>query len=152
MTDTPPPGPTMHDLMATVGEVLLLWGFLETAVRKRLAVIHAAETKTPTKVSMLTQWRKTEADGGDRHLAQLFADIEEVATLRNYLAHGLSSASANPWCSEEAAVVCVTSDGTRRTVTISEMQHAKDRLHTITNRVHDLPMGIKIDEFYHKPK
>ncbi|SDB00122.1 hypothetical protein SAMN02927914_06887 [Mesorhizobium qingshengii] len=138
MTDTPPLGPTMRDLMATVGELLLLWGFLETAIRKCLAVIHTAEGKPPTKAPVLTQWRHAEADGGDRRLEQLFADIEEVATLRNCLAHGLSSVSANPWRGEEAAVVCVMHDGSRRCFTIGEMQEAKDHLHVTTNRVHDL--------------
>lgn len=128
----------MRDLMATVGELLLLWGFLETAIRKRLAAIHTAEGKPPTKTPVFAQWRHAEAERGDPRLAQLFADIEEVATLRNCLAHGLSSASANPWRGEEAAVVCVMHDGSRRRFTIGEMQEAKDRLHVITNCVHDL--------------
>ncbi|UVK36390.1 hypothetical protein LHFGNBLO_003304 [Mesorhizobium sp. AR10] len=129
----------MRDLMAAVGEVLLFWGFLETAIRGRLAVIDtvAVEAKPATKASVLAQWRNAEADRGDARVVQLFADIEEVAALRNCLAHGLSSASADPWSGKEAKVVCLAPDGSR-SVTITEMQDAKDYLHGMTNRVRDL--------------
>ena len=130
----------MRDLMAAVGEVLLFWGFLETAMREYLAVIHPVEAILPTKAPVLSQWRKVKADRRDARFVQLFADIEEAAELRNCLAHGLSSASADPWSREEAAVICITPDGSRRSITIYEMHEARDRLHRMTNRVRDLPI------------
>ncbi|MER9877358.1 hypothetical protein [Mesorhizobium sp. M0195] len=71
----------MRDLMVTVGELLLLWGFLERTTRKCLAVIHTAEGKPRAKAPVLAQWRHAEAGRGDPRLAQLFPEI--VATLRN---------------------------------------------------------------------
>lgn len=98
----------MRDLMAAVGEVLLFWGFLETAMREYLALIDPVEAILPTKAPVLSQWRKAKADRRDARFVQLFADIEEVAELRNCLAHGLSSASADPRSRDEAAVICIT--------------------------------------------
>ncbi|TIO72902.1 hypothetical protein [Mesorhizobium sp.] len=128
--------------MATVGEVLLMWGFLERAMRERLA-LRQANAKPRAKSSTLIQWRKAEEQakgGGDLGLIQLFAEIEKVAMIRNYLAHGLSSASADPRSNQEAAVVCVMPDGRSRRLTWTEMQVAKDHLHTVTNRVRDLAL------------
>src|SRR5689334_1592162 len=129
MADAPPPGPDMRDLMATVGELLLLWGYLESAVRQRVASIEATDSKT-SKASILARWRKAEkaTRPKDSKLAQIFADIEEVAAMRNCIAHGLTSASANPWSSDEPEVVCVMPDASCRSITMSEMTNAKTRL------------------------
>jgi predicted nucleic acid-binding Zn-ribbon protein len=133
-------GPDMTDLMAIVGEVLLIWGFLETAMRERLAKIHP-KAEQATKAPVLSQWRKAEeqaTDGTDPRLAQLFADITEAGSIRNCLAHGLTSASADPWSDVEAAVVCIEQNGNPRHLTISQMSETKHLLQVLTHRVRNL--------------
>jgi hypothetical protein len=139
MDEAPRIGPDMRDLMATVGELLLLWGFLESEIRQRISSIEADDSKS-SKDSVLTRWRNMEklTRPNDSSLAQLFADIEEVAAIRNCIAHGLTSASANPWSSEEAKVVCVMPNGSHRNITLLEMTEAKNRLHSLANRIRNL--------------
>jgi hypothetical protein len=138
MDEAPHIGPDMRDLMATVGELLLLWGFLENAIRERVLPIEPSDPRN-SKTPLLMRWREAEkaTRSDDSKLAKLFADIDEVAVIRNCIAHGLMSASANPWSSEEPEVVCFTPSSDRR-ITMSEMNNVKQRLYSLTNRVRDL--------------
>jgi hypothetical protein len=138
MADTSPPGPDMRDLMAAVGEVLLFWGYLETEIREHVARIEPSDAK-PSKSPLLARWRKADSHSSNPQLAELFRDIEEVAAIRNYLAHGLSSASANPWSSDELEVVCRLPDGGRGSITLSGLRDAKRRLDSLRIRVRSLP-------------
>jgi hypothetical protein len=142
MIDVQAMKPTMRDLMATVGEVLLMWGFLEAAMRERLAS-RPASAEPDAKISTFARWRTAEEQAkgdSDPALINLIAEIKEVAQIRHCLAHGLSSASADPRSDKQAEVGCVMLDGTRRRFTITEMQEAKDQLHALTSRVYDLPL------------
>jgi len=132
----------MTDLLAAVGEVLLLWGHLETAMRERIAAIPRDRPEAPPKnASVLSEWRKAEEQtqaGRVLQWEELLADIAEGAAIRNCLAHGLSSASANPWGSTEAQVVCRLKDGSDRTLTLSELKQAGRTLHELRMRVQNL--------------
>jgi len=134
----------MTDLLAAVGEVLLLWGHLETAMRKRIAAIPRDYPKAPPKIaSVLSEWRKVEEQtcaGRGVQWEELLADIGKGAAVRNCLAHGLSSASANPWDSTEAQVVCHLSNGSSRTLKLSELKQAGHMLHELRMRVQNLPL------------
>ena len=136
MRDETPSGLDMRDLMATIGEVLLLWGFLETAMRTRLAVLGKGAAGN-INVPLLTRWQlaeQTEAPN-DPHFAQLVKDIIAVAAIRNSLAHGLSSASADPQGSEEPRVVCRDRDGISISYSISYLEKAKRKIHDVSVRV-----------------
>ena len=141
MTDQQNLGPNMTDLLAAVGEVLLSWGHLETAMRERIAAIQRGRSSTLPKTSILIQWRNAEnslaVDRG-AEWTQLNADIDNSAAIRNCLAHGLSSASANPWDSREPQVECRLADGTSRTLMLSELKVAERDLHKLRMRVQTL--------------
>lgn len=136
MTDETPSGPDMRDLMATIGEVLLLWGFLETAMRKRLAALCNGEAGN-TKMPLLAQWQNAEQTVApdDPHFAQLVEDIIAAAAVRNSLAHGLSSASVDPRGSEEPRIVCHGRDGIAITYPLSALEKAKRQIHDVRMRV-----------------
>ena len=121
----------MRDLLAAVGEVLLRWGFLEHEMEKWLV---GPET------SILSRWRDTvrRSDDVDGTGANLLADVKEVASVRNLLAHGLWSASVDTRNGEEAKVVCRATDGHKHTITLSKLQEMERRLHALKVRVGQL--------------
>lgn len=139
MDETVRVGPDMRDLMATVGELLLLWGFLENAIRDRVSQIKPSDPSV-SKTLPLMGWREAEKAKrpNDSKLADLFAEIDDVAAIRNCIAHGLTSASANPWDKKEAMIVCTLLNGSKREISMSELTNVKNRLHLLTNRIRDL--------------
>lgn len=126
----------MRDLMATIGEVLLLWGFLETALRGRLAALGEGEAGN-TKLPLLARWQHAEQTEAphDPHFARLVEDMVAAAAVRNSLAHGLSSASVDPQGSEEPRVVCRDRDGLAITYPLSALEAAKRQIHDVRMRV-----------------
>lgn len=136
MTDEATSWPDMRDLMATVGEVLLLWGFLESAIRDRLAALSDGKA-TNKSAPLLTMWQHAEqaAVPNDPRLRQLVEDIATVAAIRNTLAHGLSSASADPHGFVEPRVVCHGRDGASIVYPLSSLEQAKQQIHDVRLRV-----------------
>lgn len=126
----------MRDLMATIGEVLLLWGYLETAMRNRLATLSNGEAGN-TRIPLLTRWLHAEQSvaSDDPHFSQLVEDIIAAVAVRNSLAHGLSSASVDPRESEEPRVVCHGRDGKAITYPLSVLEKAKLQIHDVRMRV-----------------
>ncbi|MER9403659.1 hypothetical protein NKI36_06305 [Mesorhizobium caraganae] len=137
-------GPNMRDLLAAVGEVLLKWGFLEHDMEKWLQRNRAAgRTLSVDRTSIITLWRdkvRPSATDATGIRSTLLADVGEVASVRNSLAHGLWSASANPWGGKEAEVVCRARDGTYRNITFSELLETERRLHSLRERVRMLDL------------
>ncbi|TIS58443.1 MAG: hypothetical protein E5W91_08170 [Mesorhizobium sp.] len=136
MADETPSAPDMRDLMATIGEVLLLWGFLETAMRERLYVLRNGDAGH-SKMSLLVRWQHAEQSAAldDLHFQQLVEDIIAAAVVRNSLAHGLSSASVDSRGSEEPRVVCRDRDGIAVTYSLSALEKAKQQIHDVRIRV-----------------
>lgn len=137
--------PNMRDLLAAVGEVLLKWGFLEHDMEKWLRRERRAVERmlSADRTPIIKLWRDTvrlsAADATGTRSA-LLADVEEVASVRNSLAHGLWSASANPWNGSQAEVVCRGRDGTYRSITFSELLETERRLHSLRERVRILDL------------
>ena len=77
--------PSMNDLMARVGYLLMHWGFLENAMRNIKQEI---------------------ADPGGS------SELDEVRRVRNFVAHGICRACADPKAADEPFVSCVARDGT----------------------------------------
>jgi len=132
--------PDMRDLLAAVGEVLLKWGFLEHDMEKWLrSERRAVERKlSADRIPIIKLWRDTvrpSATDVTGIRSALLADVEEVASVRNSLAHGLWSASANPWNGKQAEVVCRARDGTCRSIAYSELLETERRLHSLRERV-----------------
>ncbi|MCX7586228.1 hypothetical protein [Phenylobacterium sp. 58.2.17] len=82
-----------RDLLAAVGEVMLRWGYLESAMLKALD----GSTRTP----VVQRWLAVaEPD------AELVDGIKDAAAIRHLLAHGLCEIQARPRRGGEAEVVC----------------------------------------------
>jgi hypothetical protein len=95
------PSPTMHDLMARVGYLLLYWGFLEAALAGRNLVELTADHRR---------------------------EFDRLRALRNLVAHGIVRASADPR-SPPTFIVCVCADRTHETtVEYSELVEAADAI------------------------
>lgn len=127
----------MRDLMAAVGEVLLCWGYVEAAIRKRLSVISPADMKA-SKSPVLLRWRKAEPPTPE--LAELLEEIDRLAIVRNCLAHGLASASANPWQPNEPEVSCQL-NGVSRTIPLSQLQETARSLHRVSHAIHTIRLN-----------
>ena len=78
-------GPTntivARDLLAAVGEVMLRWGYLESAMLKTLG----GSSRTP----IVQRWLTTVEPG-----AEIADEIKDAAAVRHLLAHGLCEIQA----------------------------------------------------------
>ena len=102
------------DLMASVGETLLVWGWLEVEILKKLeASGHALFPRVPP----IQQWRiasvRSAAD-----VSSWTVEIERAVQIRNLLAHGLVGGNALPE-EGEPFVVCRGMDGQLHTITLN---------------------------------
>lgn len=107
-----PDFPTIEELMARVGFLLLHWGWLENDVR----------------------------DSG-RRVASL-ADEHELAfarEIRNSLAHGLYGASADPNRWPEPFLMCRSAEGEERRVSFSDLKVAIDAISAYRGRMRREP-------------
>ena len=89
--------PSMSDLMARVGVLLLQWGFLENAIR---------------------------GDKHERKGQDDLAELDDVRRIRNLVAHSMSRACADSEKAEEPFVSCLQQDGTERRISYSELGSA----------------------------
>lgn len=112
--------PDWRDLTAMIGETLLLWGFLETALRNRSAGLAVGQEK-PGRATALGLWRTSP-------IPELSDEMESVATLRNLLAHGLISASVDPAHGVTPRVRCRDDSGTVHEITLDELNRLKRRI------------------------
>jgi len=114
----------LSELMATVGYLLLQWGFTEDTL---LEAIDRLGTKAPS-VPRLHDWKAAHvvASGNDpAHMSrvrQVMEKVEPARLMRNAVSHGLRSASANPFAEEEPCVVCRTAEGTSITYTQRDIE------------------------------
>lgn len=138
-------GPDMRDLLAAVGEVLLTWGYLEHEMEQWIATICGSQVlRAATRAPIISLWRDAVARLAinDTDIwAELLADVEVVASVRNLLAHGLSAASVDLRDSKEAHVVCRARDGTRRSIALSELLETERQLHSLRRRVRELDVN-----------
>jgi hypothetical protein len=114
----------MRDLMAAVGQVLLSWGYLEAAIRDRIMAINPELKSSMTPLRSL--WHAVEPSTPE--FEALYAEIASLADTRHCLAHGLSSANADPAAGKEPEVVCRTLTGDRA-FTFSTLQGVAASLH-----------------------
>lgn len=134
MTLSAPP-PDMPDLMAAVGEVLLCWGYVETAILERLATIDGPVAKPP-RISPLARWKRAET--AEAEIITLQAEVERLAQIRNYLAHRLTSATADPRDVCGPAVVCRTPSGEQR-IAFTTLIEIRSSLHRLSHAIRALP-------------
>ena len=82
-----------RDLLAAVGEVMLRWGYLESAMLKAVG----GSSRTP----IVQRWLTTVEPG-----AEIADEIKDAAAVRHLLAHGLCEIQARPQNGGEAEVPC----------------------------------------------
>lgn len=129
------PTPDMPTLLTAVGEVLLCWGYVETAILDRLATIEIPAAKPP-KASPLSRWKGAEAVTPE--MRAILAEIDRLGDVRNSLAHGLTAASVNPDDDHAPAVTCRTPSGNRY-IAFSTLLETRRDLHRLSHRIRSLP-------------
>lgn len=127
--------PDMQTLMAAVGEVLLTWGYVESAILDRLEALELTSAK-PSKASPLSRWKIAESPTPE--IVEVLAEIDRLAEFRNCLAHGLEGASVNPDDAHAPAVTCRTPAG-KRHISFSTLVDAQRRLHRLSHAILVLP-------------
>lgn len=125
----------MRDLMAAVGETLLAWGYVESAILDRLEAIEGASAKAP-KTSPLARWKV--AEPSTPKIGEVLAEIERLADIRNCLAHGLSAASVNLDDEFAPAVTCRTPAG-KRHIAFVTLLDTRRSLHRLSHAIRSLP-------------
>ena len=107
-----------RDLLAAVGEVMLRWGYLESAMLKTLG----GSSRTP----IVQRWLAMAEPG-----AEVADEIKDAAAVRHLLAHGLCEIQARPRHGGEAEVVCRDPDDVLVRITfgrLREVAQSLDRL------------------------
>ncbi len=100
--------PTIRDLAYEIGLVQINWSFLESEMRRQLVV--SESDADLAKGSVIVHWRnhlkKVLLDSPHPALVDHLKSLDELASQRNLLAHGIQSVSADPWSANSAFVVC----------------------------------------------
>jgi hypothetical protein len=134
--------PSLRDLASEIGYVQIYWSFLESAMRAQLQAAGIQIAKGP----IISHWRihmqQLLADPADHGIiaSRLFA-VEQVAASRNLLAHGIQSASADPWEKGSAFVVCAATDGSLHRLTIEMIRGLAEDI----DRVRRLITGQRVN-------
>lgn len=111
-----------RDLLAAVGEVMLYWGFLESAMLGGLA----GSSRTP----IVQRWLTTTEPS-----SEIVDEIKDAAAVRHLLAHGLCGVHAQPRHGGEAEVVCRDPDDMLTTITLGRLRQVAQSLDRIRLRI-----------------
>lgn len=112
--------PSLDQVLAAIGGLMLRWGFLETELLARLDA--AGATPLPAR-SPLQRWRQA----GDRlpeRLAALTPEIDRAARLRHLIAHGLIGAQSHP----TPEVRCRSLDGASVVMPLADLVEAAEEI------------------------
>ena len=112
--------PSLDQVLAAIGGLMLRWGFLETELLARLDA--AGAPPLPAR-SPLQRWHQA----GDRLpecLTALTPEIERVAQTRNLIAHGLAGAQSHP----SPEVRCRNQAGASVVMTLVELVEAAEAI------------------------
>ena len=123
--------PTLRDLASEIGNVLIRWCFLESAMRAQLQ--EAGMQERITKGPIISHWRShmrvRRAAQADHDVIAAHLDaVEKVAASRNLLAHCIHSAFADPWEADSAVVVCKAADGKEHELTIEMIRRLSEEI------------------------
>ena len=104
-----------RDLLAAVGEVMLRWGYLESAMLKTLG----GSSRTP----IVQRWLAMAEPG-----AEVADEIKDAAAVRHLLAHGLCEIQARPQNGGEAEVVCRDPEDALVRITLGRLREVAQSL------------------------
>lgn len=111
---------TLDEVLAGVGRVLLVWGWLETELT---ATLDATDAPPLTARSPLQRWRRAAALL-PASLAALTPEIERAARLRHLIAHGLNGAQSHP----TPEVRCRRGDGASVVMPLADLVEAAEEI------------------------
>lgn len=138
-----PVHPNLNDLKLEIGQVLVCWSFLEAEIRRQLTRSKVSES--PLKRSIISQWRDfTRANSmvDNYELSrQFYEPVEKIAGLRNLIAHGIHSLSADPWVKDSATIVCVDPDGEKYRLTIADLRNLSAEIDSIRLSIMGFPFS-----------
>lgn len=117
----------VRDLLAAVGDVMLRWGFLESAMSQTL-------NGSPRTPSIFQRWLAS-ADTDD----ETIAEIKDVAAIRHLLAHGLCEVHAQPGHDGDAEVLCRDPDGALVRIPLRQLHDAAQRLDLLRLKIAKSP-------------
>lgn len=106
------------DVYAAVGEVMMQWGLVEAEMAAKLALTE--------RRAIMQRWR--DAGLSTPH-------IEELARIRNLLAHGLNGGQALP-TDGEARVICIDAQGARQPLSIAQLQVTASDMYALAVSLH----------------
>lgn len=116
----------LRDLLASVGRVMLYWGFLESEFRDQLQQIG-----TDWGLSPYPAWRR----GADRtaaaETASILVELDDLAGARKLLAHGLTRADAGTHPGEGPHVVCLSSNGGTVSFSLRTLDEIAERMDAV---------------------
>jgi hypothetical protein len=111
--------PTLRDLTSEIGRVQVYWSFLESEMRKQLA---DADDGRSAKVPVVFRWKTTFAAADSLRQSGLLVELDRISGMRNLLAHGIISTSADPWKADSAFVDCRAPDGSSQRFSLDEIK------------------------------
>jgi hypothetical protein len=116
----------LRDLLASVGRVMLYWGFLESEFRDQLQ-----QTGTDWGLSPYPAWRRAADRKAAAVTASMLIELDDLASARNLLAHGLTRADARTHPGEEAHVACLGSNGGTVSFSLRALDEIAERMDAI---------------------
>lgn len=114
--------PGLVDLMASVGFLLLRWGVLEQGLHRTVQAL-GGNPQGELFGEVLSLWRDLQRDDLDR-VRRIEMELKPVQKLRNLVAHGINGASADYAKHSEPVLFCISKDGDKVRVALSELQGA----------------------------
>lgn len=132
--------PTLRDLAAEIGQVQIRWCFLENEMRRQLE--EAGLQEKLTRGPVISHWRQhvrrlAEQADDDRYIDHL-AGIERVASVRNLLAHGIDTVSADWSQPGSAFVVCIGADGSSHRFTLAVIQNLAQEIDNVRHAMRNV--------------
>ena len=127
------PAPTLKDLLAQVGLLLLKWGRVEGRMRGVVGAAKGLTAASRQGQELVKVWGKVALAGaaGDARrrdeVSHVMQELEDLRPLRNLVCHGMRSASSEPFGGRPAGLHCWLNDE-EEVVSWSDLDDAIRRL------------------------
>lgn len=139
MSDDDIPYPTLRDLASEIGQVQIYWSFLENEMRRELSA--AVNQERIARGPIISHWRayiqSLAAHSNHGVIGDHLEAVEKIAQIRNLLAHGIQSVSADPWARESALVVCAGPDGVTHEFTIEMIRGLSEEIDRVRRSIRE---------------